>query len=54
MIIEYIMKKKDTQKLVLKGISEHCFLDKAGKPIRLSKEFSEFDNKLKDLAQKSV
>ncbi len=54
LVIEYIMKKKDTQKLVLKGVSEHCFLNKSGKLVRLSKEFPEFDNKLKELAQKSV
>ena len=48
------MKNKDTQKLVLKGVSEHCFLNKSGKLVRLSKEFPEFDNKLKELAQKSV
>lgn len=54
LVIEYIMKKKSTQNLVLKGISEHCFLDKSGKPIRLNKEFPEFNDKLKELAQKSV
>lgn len=54
LVIEYIMKNKDTQKLVLKGVSEHCFLNKSGKLVRLSKEFPEFDNKLKELAQKSV
>lgn len=54
LVIEYIMKKKKTHNLVLKGVSEHCFLGKDGKPIRLNKEFPEFNDKLKELAQKSA
>lgn len=30
------------------------FLDKDGKPIRLNKQFPQFNSKLKELAQKSV
>lgn len=54
LIIEYIMKNTKTKNLVLTGISEHCFLGKDGKPIRLNKEFPEFSNKLKKLAQESA
>lgn len=54
LIIEYKMENIKTGKLVLKGVSEHCFLGKDGKPIRLNKEFPEFNDKLKELAQKSA
>lgn len=53
-VFEYIMKNKNTQKLVAKGISEHCFLNKSGKLVKLSREFPEFDFKLKELSQKSI
>lgn len=53
LVIEYKMKNKNTESLVLKGTSAHCFLDNKGKPIRLSKEFPELNNKLKELAQES-
>lgn len=53
LVIEYKMKNKNTESLVLKGTSAHCFLDNNGKPIRLSKEFPELNNKLKELAQES-
>lgn len=54
LIIEYQMKNKETGNLVLKGVSEHCFLDDKGKPVRLSKEFPEFDKRLKELASESA
>jgi acyl-CoA thioester hydrolase len=54
LIIEYKMENIKTGKLVLKGFSEHCFLDNDRKPVRLSKEFPEFNQKLKELANKSV
>lgn len=53
LVIEYKMENKNTESLVLKGTSAHCFLDNNGKPIRLSKEFPELNNKLKELAQES-
>lgn len=54
LIIEYKMENIKTGKLVLKGVSEHCFLDTNGKPVRLSKYFPEFNQKLKNLANNSV
>ena len=54
LIIEYRMENVKTGKLVLKGVSEHCFLDNNRKPVRLSKEFPEFNQKLKELANGSV
>ena len=54
LVIQYEMKNNKTGNLVLIGTSEHCFLDKDGKPIRLNKQFPQFNSKLKELAKKSV
>lgn len=51
LVIEYIMRNKESGNLVLKGVSEHCFIDINGKPIRISKTFPELDKKLKQLAE---
>lgn len=51
LIIEYIMTNYKTGNLVLKGTSEHCFLNSKAMPIRLKKEFPELDAKLKELSQ---
>ena len=50
LVMEYIMTNNKTGKLVLKGTSEHCFVDEKNKPIILKKKFPEFDKTLKDLA----
>lgn len=42
--VEYNMKKDG--ETVLIGESEHCFLDKSGVPVRIKKEFPEFDEVL--------
>ena len=42
-----------TEKIVFVGTSTHCFIGKNNMPIRLSKEFPEFDEKLKELAKEN-
>lgn len=49
LIIEYIMTNNKTHNIVLKGISQHCFVDKDNKPIRLKNNFPELDKKLKEM-----
>ena len=51
LIIEYKMINAKTEKVVLIGTSTHCFIGKNNMPVRLSKEFPEFDSKLKELAE---
>lgn len=50
LVMEYIMTNNKNGKLVLRGTSEHCFVDEKNKPIILKKKFPEFDKTLKDLA----
>ena len=51
LIIEYKMINANTEKIVFTGTSSHCFIGKNNMPIRLSKEFPEFDKKLKELVK---
>ncbi len=51
LIIQYIMKNKKNNHLILEGTSSHCFVDKSGKIIRLNKQYPDFDKKLKELAE---
>lgn len=53
MVVEYKMENAKTGKLVLVGTSQHCFLDKNKRPVRLQKEFPELSEKLKELSQQS-
>ncbi len=48
--IYYEMKNKD-DKILCEAHSEHCFLDKEGKIVRLQKEFPDFYNALADLTE---
>ncbi len=50
--IGYEMKHTETGVLVCTAHSEHCFLDMAGKPIRLKHDFPLLDNVLKQYAAK--
>lgn len=47
--LKYEMKKEET--VVFEGHSEHCFLDKQGKLIRLKKEYPDFYNTLVNIAK---
>lgn len=49
LIIEYIMKNKKTDDVVLIGVSKHCFVNKEHRPIILKKEFPQLDTALKEL-----
>ncbi len=49
LVIQYEMKSLDTGKIVLIGESEHCFINKEGKPIILKKQFPELDKVLYSL-----
>lgn len=46
--LKYIMKNSDG-KIVCEAYSEHCFLDRQGKPVRMSKEYPLFNEALKAL-----
>ena len=47
--LQYTMEKADG-KVVCEAESEHCFLDKDGKPVRLDQKFPAFYQLLSDLA----
>lgn len=49
MTLAYEMTKKNSNNIVFSGTSEHCFLNKAGKPIRLNKECPDFYQTLQNL-----
>jgi len=51
LVIAYSMKNARTGDTVMEGKSMHCFTDKAGKPIILKKQFPEFAERLKELAE---
>lgn len=51
LVIEYIMKKVETEEIVLIGRSKHCFINDEGKPIIMKKSFPELDKLLKDLIE---
>lgn len=51
LIIEYEMVKASNGHKVLVGTSEHCFLNKELRPVRLDRKFPEFYAKLCELAQ---
>ena len=48
LVLHYEMKNKDG-KVVCEANSSHCFLDQNGRPIRLAKQFPEFNEKLLSL-----
>lgn len=50
LVIRYTMINAATGTLVLTGKTMHCFVDGAGKPVILKKQFPEFDRVLKELA----
>lgn len=53
LILEYTMKKAGNGAAVLTGTTEHCFLDKKSRPIRLKKEFPDLYQLFVDLASGS-
>lgn len=51
LVIGYTMTNRSTGELVLTGRTMHCFTNAQGKPVILKKQFPNFDQALKDLAQ---
>ena len=51
LVIEYEMKKINSEALVFVGTSEHCFIDMEGNLVRLKNCLPELDSKLKELAK---
>lgn len=51
MTIEYEMKNKDTDQIVLIGESKHCFTNQEGKPVALKKQCPEFDQVFNNLCE---
>ena len=49
LVVRYEMHRMGAGKLVLEGISRHCFLDRAGKFLRLSRDFPEVDQAFRQL-----
>ena len=49
LVIRYTMTNIATGETVFTGKSKHCFLNSAGKPLSLRKEFPEVDAALKEL-----
>lgn len=49
LVIGYTMKNAETDEIVAIGSSSHCFLNEAGRPILLSRQFPDFDAALKNL-----
>ena len=49
--VEYEMRNAETKNLVLKGKSKHCFINENGRPIKITKDHSAFDAKMKELVQ---
>lgn len=52
LVVAYEMRRHGDGKLVLRGTSRHCFLDKRGKFLRLGRDFPELHQALNDLAEK--
>ena len=50
MHLAYEMKLAGSGQVLFTGISEHCFLDQAGKPLRLKQKWQELDETLKNCA----
>ena len=49
LIMEYSMRKKGEDTLVLTGTTEHCFMDREYRPMRLEKKFPELYHTIMEL-----
>lgn len=52
LVIQYTMTNQATGQLVLTGKTMHCFTSKEGRPLILKKQFPDFDQVLKKLADR--
>lgn len=50
MHLAYEMKLAGSEQVLFTGVSEHCFLDQTGKPLRLKQKWQELDEILKNCA----
>lgn len=48
LVFEYEMKNLKDNRIVLKGNSTHCFLDRSGKFVHINRQYPEFDSALKN------
>lgn len=48
MHLAYEMKLAGSEQVLFTGVSEHCFLDQTGKPLRLKQKWQELDEILKN------
>lgn len=51
LVLEYEMKNVKNDHVVFTGVSEHCFLDRQGSPVRLKRQFPEFYQMLTDMVE---
>lgn len=49
LVIEYEMKKEANEDIIFTGVSEHCFLDKESRPVRIKSKYPDFYKALTDL-----
>ncbi|MBE7076063.1 MAG: acyl-CoA thioesterase [Clostridiales bacterium] len=54
LVVGYTMTNTKTNEVVFLGKSSHCFVDKAGRPIVLKKQFPDFDKILKKQVSKNM
>ena len=47
------MRRLDDGRVVLEGTSRHCFLDREGRFLRLSRDFPELDRTLREMTDRS-
>ncbi len=51
LVIEYIMRKNDSDNIIFTGISENCFLDENSRPMKMKGRYPEFYQTLTKLAE---
>ncbi len=51
LILDYTMKKAGQETVIFNGKTEHCFLGKDGRPVRMKKEFPELYKLLTELSE---
>ena len=53
LVMEYEMRRLGDGRVVLEGTSRHCFLDREGRFLRLSRDFPELDRALREMTDRS-
>ena len=52
LVMEYEMRRLSDGRVVLEGTSRHCFLDREGRFLRLSRDFPELDRCLREASER--